>query len=286
MAYDKYFLSEKKPEINPKELKTIIKRALAEDIGKGDITTKITIPKNKKVIAKIIAKEDFILCGNFVAKNVFFTVDPTLKFVEKSREGSEVKKGDIIAIISGKATSILSAERVALNLLALLSGVTTKTNQFVKKIAPYKTKITDTRKTVAGLRELQKYAVRVAGGYNHRMRLDEMLIIKDNHLRLIGGYPKLPKIPKGYKVEMEAQSLNEFKHLLNFKPDIIMLDNMNLSDMKKAVLIRANLPILLEASGGVNIGNIRTYAATGVDIISVGELTHSIKSVDISLEIT
>lgn len=285
MAYDKYFLSEKKPEINPKELKLIIKRALAEDIGKGDITTKITIPKNKKVIAKIIAKEDFLLCGNFVAKSVFATIDPRVKFVEKIREGAQVKAQDIIAIISGKATSILSGERVALNLLALLSGVATKTYQFVKKITPYKTKITDTRKTVTGLRELQKYAVRIAGGYNHRMRLDEMLLIKDNHLRLMGGYPKLPKIPKGYKVEMEAQSLNEFKHLLNFKPDIIMLDNMNISDMKKAVLIRANLPILLEASGGINIGNIRKYAATGVDIISVGELTHSIKSVDISLEI-
>ena len=285
MAYDKYFLSEKKPEINPQELKLIIKRALAEDIGKGDITTKIIIPKNKKVVAKIIAHEDFILCGNFVAKNVFLTVDASLKFTEKSREGSEIKKGDIIAIIAGRAAGILSAERVALNLLALLSGVTTKTSQFVKKITPYKTKITDTRKTVAGLRELQKYAVRIAGGYNHRMRLDEMLIIKDNHRRLIGGYPKLPQIPPGYKVEMEAQSLNEFKHLLNFKPDIIMLDNMNMSDIKKAVMIRANLPILLEASGGINLGNIKKYAATGVDIISVGELTDSIKSVDISLDI-
>ncbi|MFA5093370.1 MAG: carboxylating nicotinate-nucleotide diphosphorylase [Candidatus Omnitrophota bacterium] len=285
MAYDKYFLSEKKPQINPKELKAIIKRALAEDIGKGDITTNLTIAKNAKVVAKIIAKENFILCGNFVAKNVFTTVDPTLKFIEKIKEGGQVEANDTIAIITGKARSILNAERVALNLLALLCGVATKTNQFVQKIAPYKTKITDTRKTVAGLRELQKYAVRVAGGYNHRMRLDEMLLIKDNHLRLIGGYPKLPKIPKGYKVEMEAQSLNEFKHLLNFKPDIIMLDNMNISDMKKAVQIRANLPILLEASGGINIHNIRKYASTGVDIISVGELTHSVKSVDISLEI-
>jgi len=285
MAYDKYFLSENKPRINPKRLKLIIKQALIEDIGKGDITTELILPKNKKIKAKIIAKEDFLLCGIDVAREVFKTVDPRLSFIQKIKEGKQAHNKKVIAVISGKASSILRAERVALNLLSLLSGVATKTNQFVKMIRPYKTKITDTRKTIPGLRELQKYAVRIAGGYNHRMCLDEMLLIKDNHLGVIGGYPKLPKVPKGYRIEIEAQNLKEFKHALNLKPDIIMLDNMKIADIKKAVKIRNNMPILLEASGGIHLGNIKKYAATGVEIISVGELTDSLKSTDISLEV-
>ncbi|MFA4854403.1 MAG: carboxylating nicotinate-nucleotide diphosphorylase [Candidatus Omnitrophota bacterium] len=292
MAYDKYFLSESKPEINPEKLETIIRHALIEDIGRGDITTQLTIPKDKEIKAKIIAKEDFLLCGVIVAEKVFKTVDPSIKFEQKIREGKQVKAKKTIAVISGKASSILTAERVALNLLSLLSGIATKTREFVKEIAPFKTKITDTRKTMPGLRELQKYAVRIGGGHNHRIRLDEMILIKDNHIKATDGYSKLPSVPPGYKIEIETQNLEEFKHALYFKPDIIMLDNMPIDQIKEAIKIRNSTefkshhsPTRLEASGGIYLDNIKKYAATGVDIISVGELTDSVKSVDVSLEV-
>lgn len=292
MGYDKYFLSESKPEINPERLEAIVRHALIEDIGRGDITTQLTIPKDKTIKAKIIAKEDFLVCGIIVAEKVFKSVDSSVEFIHKIKEGKMVKAKKTIAIISGKASSILTAERVALNLLSLLSGIATKTREFVKEIEPYKTKITDTRKTMPGLRELQKYAVRIGGGHNHRIRLDEMILIKDNHIKATAGYSKLPSVPKGYKIEIEAQNLDEFKHALYFKPDIIMLDNMKIEDIKEAVKIRDNtefkshhLPSKLEASGGIYLNNIKEYAATGVDIISVGELTDSVKSVDISLDV-
>ena len=292
MACVKYFLSEGKPRINSLEAKSIIRRALAEDIGQGDITTRLHVPPGINIKAKIIAKEDFLLCGIGLAKEVFKTVDPGLKFKPQAQEGAKVSKKQVLAIISGKASSILTAERVALNLLSFLSGVATKTNKFVKNIQPLKTKITDTRKTIPGLRGLQKYAVRIGAGYNHRMRLDEMILIKDNHLKIMGGCLNLFKAPKGYKIEIEAQSLKEFKRALTFKPDIIMLDNMRFQDIAKAVSIRNNFKfnnqpcsILLEVSGGIHLGNVKKYAATGVEIISIGELTDSITSVDVSLDI-
>lgn len=290
MACAKYFLSEEKPRLNPKALKSIVKQALAEDTGKGDITTSITLPKNKRIKAEIIAKDNFLLCGTSVAREVFRTVDSHLKFTLKAKEGRRMLPKEVIAFISGKASSILKAERVALNLLSLLSGVATKTAGFVSRIAPFKTKITDTRKTIAGLRELQKYAVRIGGGFNHRLRLDEMVLIKDNHLKILGGYTKLPEAPKGCKIEIEAQSLDEFRHALSLNPDIIMLDNMPVKDIKKAVKIRNHASLknyrpLLEASGGIRLSNVKKYAATRVDIISIGELTDSVESVDISLEV-
>jgi nicotinate-nucleotide pyrophosphorylase (carboxylating) len=290
MAYDKYFLAENKPKIRANKLKEIIRQALIEDTGRRDITTDLTIPKNKKIKAKIIAKEGFLLCGIDAAQEVFKAVDPQVNFVKKVREGKPLHRKEVIAVISGKASSILRAERVALNLLALLSAVATKTQKFIKVIKPFKTKITDTRKTIAGLRELQKYAVRVGGGYNHRISLDEMVLIKDNHLKILGDYSKLPAVPYGCRIEIEAQNLKEFRHALGLKPDIIMLDNMPIKDIKTAVKIRNSTEFkhhrtLLEASGGMHLGNIKKYAATGVEIISIGELTDSIKSVDISLEV-
>ncbi len=292
MAYDKYFLTENKPELNPERLEAIIRHALIEDIGRGDITTQLTIPRDKDIRAKIIAKEDFLLCGSIVAEKVFKTVDASIKFEQKIKEGRQVSAQKIIAVISGKACSILTAERVALNLLSLLSGIATKTRKFVNQIKPFKTKITDTRKTMPGLRELQKYAVRIGGGHNHRIRLDEMILIKDNHIKVTDGYSKLPSVPPGYKIEIEVQNLEEFKHALYFKPDIIMLDNMQIDQIKDAVNIRNStefkthhLPTKLEASGGISLDNIKKYAATGVEIISVGELTDSVKSADISLEV-
>lgn len=292
MVYTKYFLSENKPKLSSPEIKLIIKRALAEDIGRGDITTKLNIPKNRLINARIIAKENFLLCGIDLVGIVFKTVDSSLIFKPQIKEGKKVLKLDTLAIISGNAASILTAERVALNLLSFLSGVATKTSKFVQKISPLKTKITDTRKTIPGLRLLQKYAVRTGFGYNHRISLDEMVLIKDNHLKIMGSYVKLPKLPKGCQIEIEAQNLKEFRHALSFKPDIIMLDNMKIKDIRKAVSIRNSSKLnnqqrftALEASGGVHLGNVKKYAATGVEIISIGELTDSIESVDVSLEI-
>ncbi|MDD5567811.1 MAG: carboxylating nicotinate-nucleotide diphosphorylase [Candidatus Omnitrophica bacterium] len=292
MALDKHFLSERAPKLDQEKLDYIVRHALIEDIGRGDITTQLTIPKDKTITAHILLKEKAVVCGMDVAKHVFKAVDSSIIFKGLVEDGKEVKPIKTIARISGKATSILSSERVALNLLSLLSGIATKTKEYVEHIEPYKAKITDTRKTLPGLRDLQKYAVRVGGGHNHRMGLDEMILIKDNHIKVTEGYEKLPSIPKGYKIEVEVQNLDEFKHALYFKPDVIMLDNMSLEDMKEAVKIRNNTefkshhpPTMLEASGGVDFNSVRKIASLGIDIISIGELTNSVKGVDMSLEV-
>ncbi len=292
MACAKYFLSQTKPGFNKQRAKEFIKYALKEDIGRGDITTRLNIPKKLHAQAKIIAREDFLLCGIELARLVFKTFDPCLKFKAQAKEGSLVANNQTLAIISGNARSILTSERVALNLLSFLSGIATKTLKFTQKIQPFKAKITDTRKTIPGLRDLQKYAIRIGSGYNHRMCLDEMVLIKDNHLKIMGGIHRLPKVPLGCKIEIEAQNLKEFQCALVLAPDIIMLDNMPIKDIQKAVVIRNQKKInrssvctLLEASGGIHLGNIKKYAATGVDLISVGELTDSIQSTDISLEL-
>lgn len=292
MGSGNYFLSESQPELNEEKLTQILRHALIEDIGKGDITTQLTIPKEKRIIAGLRAKEECVICGLKVAEKAFKTVDGSLKFEPLVVEGRRVKKGKLIARVEGLASSILSAERVALNLLCMLSGIASKTRQYVRHIEPYPAKITDTRKTFPGLRELQKYAVRVGGGYNHRMSLDEMILIKDNHIKVTEGYTKLPSVPKGFKIEIEVQNLDEFKHALRFKPDVIMLDNMGLAEIKKAVGIR-NRTLFhshhprtkLEASGGVDFKTARQLAAAGVDIISIGALTHTIDPADICLDV-
>lgn len=279
-------------KLDPRRIESIVKQALVEDIGKGDITTQLTIPKDKFIKGTVLAKEDCVVCGLDIMEAAFKTVDKDIKFSSQVKEGHRVKKGKAIALVEGKAQSILSAERVGLNLLSLLSSVATKTREYVDKIEPSKVKISDTRKTIPGLRDLQKYAVRVGGGHNHRMGLDEMVLIKDNHIKVTEGYSKLPKVPKGFKIEVEAQNLDEFKHALKFKPDFIMLDNMDIPDMKKAVEILNNTLFnshhsrtKLEASGGVNLDNIKEIASTGVDIISIGDITHSVKSIDICLNV-
>jgi len=293
MALDNYFLSDEEPKIDQEKLDQIVRHALIEDIGRGDITTQLTIPKDKKIEAYIEAKEPCVICGLDVAKKVFKTVDSTVSFEPLVKEGRATSGRKKIISLKGRASAILSAERVALNLLGLLSRIATKTREYVNEIEPYKARITDTRKTFPGLRDLQKYAVRVGGGHNHRMGLDEMILIKDNHIKVTDGYEKLPSVPKGFKIEIEVQNLKEFNHALYFKPDVIMLDNMNIADIKEAVRIRNNTefkshhpPTLLEASGGVDLANVKKIAATGVDIISVGELTDSVKTVDLGLEVS
>lgn len=292
MTLGKYFLSNAQPKLDQEKLDYIVRHALIEDIGRGDITTQFTIPKDKMINAQVLVKENCVVCGLDVAEKVFKAIDTTVKFKAAVKEGQKVKSPKAIIKISGQASSILSSERVALNLLSMLSGIATKTREYVEHIEPYKAKITDTRKTLPGLRELQKYAVRVGGGHNHRMGLDEMILIKDNHIKVTQGYEKLPSIPKGFKIEIEVQNLDEFKHALYFKPDVIMLDNMGPEDIKEAVRIRDNtefkshhLPTMLEASGGVDFDSVRNIAASGVDIISIGALTHSVKTVDMSLEV-
>ncbi|TRZ93987.1 carboxylating nicotinate-nucleotide diphosphorylase [bacterium] len=292
MDYNKYFISETSPLLNQDKLDAVVRHALVEDIGRGDITTQLTIPEDKQIEATLLVREECVICGLEVAERVFNIVDKEIKLVALVRQGQLVKSGKTIAEIAGRARNILSAERVALNLLTMLCGIATQTREYVKRIEPYKTKITDTRKTLPGLRELQKYAVRVGGGYNHRMGLDEMILIKDNHIKVTDGYSKLPSVPKGFMIEIEVQNLEEFKHALKFKPDVIMLDNMHISDIKKAVKIRDSVVFnshhpktKLETSGNIDLANVRKVAATGVDIISIGALTHSVRASDISLEV-
>jgi len=282
-------------------LTLFIKNALKEDIGKADITTRLAIPKGKKTEAIIVAKENGVICGIDIAGLVFKAIDKNIKFKPFISDGDEVRKGKILARIFGDAARILTAERVALNFLSMLSGIATKTSLFLKRVKPYKSKILDTRKTLPGLRSLEKYAVRVGGGYNHRFRLDEMVLIKDNHIRVMGyglwvmglkeRIKKIKKvIHKKMKIEVEVKNLKEFKEVLETEPDIIMLDNMKIDDVKKAVIVMrktqgAKCKTQIEVSGNIALNTVKKYAACGVGFISVGSLTKDIDSLDISLDI-
>ena len=286
-------LTDKKTELNWNNIDQIIRHSLIEDIGKGDITTQLTIPEDKVARARIVIKDDGVVCGVDIVKRVFELVDKSITFTPKAKDGQKAKKGKVLAELSGNARSILHGERVALNFLGLLCGIATKTREYVDAVEPLKVKITDTRKTMPGLRELQKYAVRVGDGVNHRISLDEMILIKDSHIEIAEGIDKLPRVPKGFKIEIEVEDIAQFKHALQFKPDIIMLDNMETADMKQCVKLRNSVDFSkshhprtrLEASGNVTLKNVRAIAGTGVDIISIGELTHSVESADVSLEI-
>lgn len=277
-------------------VRQIIKQALKEDLVYGDITTNSLIPKEKKIEARIFSREDFVVCGINMAKQVFKALDKNAKIKLFYKDGDKVKALKTIIEIRAKARAILSAERVALNFLSHLSGVATLTANFVNKIKPYNTKILDTRKTLPGLRELEKYAVKCAGGLNHRFDLGDMVLIKDSHKNVLAkdlGLQKLVKLAKEEnkrkKIEIEVENLKEFKACLKERPDIIMLDNMTLSQIKKAVKVLKTLPektpIRLEASGNISLKNVHSIAKAGVDFISVGELTHSPRAIDLSLEI-
>lgn len=273
-------------------VREVVINALKEDIGAGDITTDSLIPADKLIKACILAKEESVVCGLNIAKMSFKLRDKNIKFESLTRDGAFVKKDQKIAFISGKARGILAAERVALNFLAHLSGVSTQTRIFVNAARPYRVKILDTRKTTPGLRALEKYAVRIGGGFNHRFSLSEMVLIKDNHLNIIGGVGKLDLLDRRYRVEIEVKNLKELKQALTLEPDIIMLDNMSLSDMHKAVNIRNSYSLnprnpapKLEASGGITLKNIKEVSACGLDMISIGSLTHSVRAIDLSLEV-
>ncbi|MFD3158587.1 carboxylating nicotinate-nucleotide diphosphorylase [Haloimpatiens sp. FM7330] len=265
----------------------IIKGALVEDGSYGDITTEAIIDKQNLCSVDLIAKENGIIAGLDVFKRVF----QILGDVEVNsfiKDGEEVNKGDIIGKVSGKAVNILTGERVALNLIQRMSGIATLTNKFVKQLEGTNTKILDTRKTTPNLRVLEKYAVKVGGGVNHRYNLSDGILIKDNHISAAGNIKEAILKVRKYspfvrKVEVEVESLDQVKEALQAEADIIMLDNMDIYTMKKAVELINNRAII-EASGNMNINSIKEVASTGVDYISVGSLTHSVKALDISLK--
>jgi nicotinate-nucleotide pyrophosphorylase (carboxylating) len=268
-----------------KKIKDLIKTALEEDIGPGDITSEAVVPMDLDVRAFILAKEEGIICGLEVAKMVFKTLEPKITFKKLVEDGEKIRAGKKIAEISGNARKILSAERTALNFLQRLSGIATLTNEFVNGVEPHKAKILDTRKTTPGLRLLEKYAVRTGGGKNHRLGLWDEILIKGNHIDLVGlkeAVKKAKELEK--KVEVEARSLKEVKQALEAGADIIMLENMDLRTIKEGVGLIGKRA-LIEVSGGVNLDNVRQIAKAGPDWISIGRLTHSPKSLDISLRV-
>lgn len=267
----------------------LIKYALQEDIGFGDITTSLTIPENSVSTAHIIAKSRFVLAGIPFARKVFSILDPELSFKTFIDDGANVKKGDIIIELHGRTHSILSGERTCLNILQRLSGIATLTSHFVKKIDGTDAKIVDTRKTSPCLRIMEKYAVKIGRGYNHRFGLFDGILIKDNHIKAAGGIKKAVKLAKKscnhlQKIEVEVGSIPELIEAIDAGADVVMLDNMKLEDIKKAVKI-ADKKVILEVSGNVTLKNIRSIAETGVDLISIGAITHSAPSSDISLKI-
>jgi nicotinate-nucleotide pyrophosphorylase (carboxylating) len=272
------------------QIRKIIKAALAEDIGAGDITTQAIVSRKKKGRAQVIAKDDFVLAGMDVFEETFRLLDENIKVKKIINDGGRAKKGNIIAEVSGSLFYMLQAERVALNLLQRMSGIATLAAKYMEAVRGTKAKILDTRKTVPGLRILDKMAVRFGGGSNHRTGLYDGVLIKDNHIEVAGGIAAAVKaqrkrLPHTLKIEVETKNMQEVKEALNCGVDIIMLDNMTVPAMKKAVTLIAGRA-LVEASGNVTLQNVAVIAATGVDLISVGELTHSVRAADISLKIT
>ncbi len=274
-------------------LDKIVTAAILEDLGWGDVTTEILIPPGLKAQGSFLMKSDGVLAGMDVARAVFLKVDPGLDFAALKDDGAAVKKGEVIGNIGGRAASILKAERTALNFLQRLSGTATMTARFVEIVAGLGTRIAETRKTTPGLRYLEKYAVRVGGGINHRHHLGDGILIKDNHLAAakLAGLTLSEVIKKAkqmsphtLKVEVEVTSVADAVTAAEARADIILLDNMSPAEMKKAVRAVAGRA-MLEASGGINLENARAIAETGVDIMSVGALTHSARALDISLEL-
>lgn len=279
-------------EGNLEQINQHIRSWLAEDVGTGDITTWSTVPAGHLSKAILHVKEAGVICGIPVAERVFHFVDSKVSFRPQVKEGAYLESGTVIAIAEGSTHSILMAERLALNLLQRLSGIATQTKAYVEAIDGISVRLADTRKTTPGHRMLEKYAVRIGGGFNHRFGLYDAVLIKDNHIKASGGIlPAIDaarkSIPHTMKIEVEVESMNQVNEAISAKADIIMLDNMNCADMKTAVRhIKAEASyVTVEASGGVSLQTIKDIALTGVDVISVGGLTSSIKSLDISLDL-
>ena len=270
------------------EIDRIIQNALNEDIGYGDITTESCVPEGARIHGIFLAKESGVVCGLQVLQRVFHLIDADTKVSFRIKEGHPVKKGDIIADIEGPARAVLTGERTALNLLQHMSGIATSTARAVAAVSGTKTRITDTRKTIPGLRGLEKYAVRMGGGSNHRIGLSDGILIKDNHIVASGGIGAAVSFvranaPHTLKIEVEVSNLAELDEALAAHADIIMLDNMTTEQMKQAVT-RINGRALTEASGNMGDRDLREVAETGVDLISIGALTHTVRAMDISLK--
>lgn len=269
------------------QVELIIENALKEDIGAQDLTTELLFPKDSTCNAIIQAKGEGIIAGLPIAKKIFRRLNNDIQWVENKRDGQGVAKGDILVRIHGSQKAILAGERTALNFIQRLSGIATLTSKFVKAVEGLPVKITDTRKTAPGLRILDKYAVVAGGGHNHRMGLFDGVLIKNNHLKLIGSITeaisRIRKMTGGrFQIEVETSTLGEVREALAAGANMIMLDNMSLSTIRKSVeTINGRTPI--EASGGITLRNVRGVAETGVNIISIGGLTHSPKALDISL---
>jgi len=262
--------------------KKILKLALDEDIGNSDVTSELLIPKQTKAEAIIKAKEDGIFCGAPLITEIFKLVDASIQTKIMVEDGQSIKNNRIVTRLSGPLHAILKAERTALNFLGLLSGVATETRKYVHSVKNSSVLILDTRKTLPLLRQFVKYAVRIGGGRNHRMGLFDALFVKENHRRF-GRLEKL--IPHKYNFQIEVRNMNELRHALTLSPRVILFDNFKPDRLQRAVsYARARKPeIILEASGGITLSNVAHYAAMGVDCISIGALTHSVKSFDFSL---
>jgi nicotinate-nucleotide pyrophosphorylase (carboxylating) len=270
-------------------LEPLLRTALAEDIGSGDITTLATVSESLQATATIVAKAPGVIAGLPIAARVFALVDPSVRFQASVGEGEEVVAGQQIASLEGPARPILTGERVALNYLQHLSGIATRTATFVRLIAGTRARIVDTRKTVPGMRALAKYAVRVGGGDNHRHGLYDAVLIKENHITAAGGVGEAIRraralAPHTSRVEIEIERLDQLEEALGAGADIVLLDNMDPETLEQAVR-RVNGRALVEASGGVTEATVAAIAATGVDLISVGALTHSVTALDLSLRL-
>lgn len=270
-------------------VKKIIEKALSEDIGPGDVTSEATIPAGHTSTAEILAKQDLVLAGLDLSLEVFHFLDAAIQFTRFAQDGDRIKSGKVLARLSGSTRALLAGERVALNLLQHMSGIATLTSKYVDQLKGLKAQALDTRKTLPGLRQLEKYAVRMGGGTNHRFGLYDGVLIKDNHIKAGGSITKAIESARRnahhlLKVEVETKTLDEVREALSAKADIIMLDNMPLDMIREAVKL-INGQALVEASGNVTFETIREIGETGVDFISSGSLTHSAPAADISMKI-
>ncbi len=270
-------------------IEPIVRAALVEDLGRaGDITGEACIPADARMAASFVARRDGVVAGLACARLALHALDPAATFKVVAADGTAVTPGAVLARIEGKARAVLAAERVALNLLGRLSGVTTLTAAYVAQVQGTRAQIIDTRKTTPGLRALEKYAVRCGGGANHRFGLDDAVLIKDNHIAACGGVGVAlerarARVGHMVKIEIEVDRLDQLREALEHRPDVIMLDNFSLEDLREAVALTAGR-VTLEASGGVGLTTVRAIAETGVDLISVGALTHSAPVLDIGLD--
>ena len=267
----------------------LIRLALEEDIGPGDVTTEALIEPDRVARAVIVAKESLVLAGLQVAREVFATLDPAMSFETSFQDGDRAGSGDEILTAYGKLQALLTGERTALNFVQRLSGIATLTRQYVDRVAGSNVRLTDTRKTIPGWRRLEKYAVKIGGAYNHRFGLYDGILIKDNHIVACGGISEAVagvrnNRPHLLRIEVEVSDINQVKEALENGVDIIMLDNMDLNDIHEAVRL-VDGRVLVEVSGGVTLDTLPEIANTGVDIISIGALTHSARAVDISMRV-